>query len=160
MTVLMVHGGGDNAYHFDLEILKRLRVALGTEVAIEYPRIAGLERIEWASTSAELSKQFANLAPSATVVAHSVGGAAALKILSDSNSFPVANLFLLAPPYKAADSHWGNTIPVDEALLYKQKLPSARVRLLHGYGHQFSGPLDFLASDIRSAIRHSRHRIG
>src|ERR1700738_1648886 len=96
--ILFVHGGGDNAHHYDLEIVQRLREALGTERSIEYPRVAGLERIEWAPTSAELSERFATLARAATVVAHSVGGAAALKVLSGSDRFPIRNLFLLAPP--------------------------------------------------------------
>ena len=181
MTVLFVHGGGDDAFSFDFEIVRRLREALGTKLQLEYPRFVGLERIEWPSTLAELSEQLSKLPHDATVVAHSLGGTAMLKILSGSGNYPVRNLFLLAPPYKAEDSHWGSDdftfsnkfgacldprlnvtiyhsrddriIPVDDALLYKQKLPKAQVHLLDGYGHQFSGPLDFFAGDIRSAIQ-------
>jgi uncharacterized protein len=180
-AVLFVHGGGHNAFGFDLEIERRLQDAIGTDVSIEYPRFVGLERIEWALTFAELSARFASLRHEATVVAHSVGGAAALKVLSGAGNFPIRNLFLLAPPYKAKDSHWGkddftfsndfaecldvnlrvtiyhsrddDTIPVDDVLLYRQKLPTAQVHLLDGYGHQFCGPLDFLANDIRSTFR-------
>jgi len=53
--ILFVHGGGDDAYRFDLQIVQRLREALGSEPSIVYPRIAGLERIERAPTTAELS---------------------------------------------------------------------------------------------------------
>lgn len=181
MTVLFVHGGGEAAFHFDFKIVRRLRGALGTNLPLEYPRLLGLERIEWPPAYAELSELLTNLPHDATVVAHSVGGAAVLKILSGSSNFPIRNLFLLAPPYKAEDSHWGNddftfsntfaecldpnlnitiyhskddgTIPVDDALLYKRKLPTAQVHLLDGYGHQFCGPLDFLANDVRSTIQ-------
>jgi hypothetical protein len=83
----------------------------------------------------------------------------------------------LATPYKAEDSHWGiddftfpntfpedldphlsvtiyhskddDTIPVDDALLYKRKMPAAHVHLLDGYGHQFRGPMDFLAIHLK-----------
>lgn len=180
MTVLFLHGGGDHAFRFDLEIVTRLREALGTNLQVEYPRIVGLERIEWRPTFDELSERLTELPPNATVVAHSAGGAAVLKILSGSGDFSVRNLFLLAAPYKAEDSHWGiddftfsnefgksldpnlnvtiyhsqddSIIPVNDALLYKAKLPAARMHLLDGYGHQFSGSLRFLANDIRSGI--------
>src|SRR5438270_3929004 len=108
MTVLFVHGGGNEAFRFDFAIVKRLRAELGPNSPLQYPRVVGLERIEWSSTFAELSEQLRKLAADATVVAHSVGGAAMLKILSSSGNFPIRNVFLLAPPYKAEDSHWGN----------------------------------------------------
>lgn len=177
--ISFVHGGGDDAYAFDLDIVHRLRHALGPEPPIAYTRIAGLEQIEWTPTVRDLSERFANLARATTVVAHSLGGAAVLKTLSTLDIPLIKNLFLLAPPYKAGDSHWGvddftfsdefacslhpslsvtiyysrddDIIPFHDATLYQEKLPSAQVRLLDGYGHQFSGPLDFLADDIRSA---------
>jgi uncharacterized protein len=177
---LFVHGGGDDAFHFDLELEARLQNALGDEVEIEYPRFVGLERIEWQPAFDALSACFAGLEPDSIVVAHSIGGAASLKVLSGARKFPIRNLFLLAAPYKAEDSHWGNDdftfssdfpkqldsalgisiyhskdddiIPVDDALLYEAKMPTARVHLLEGYGHQFKGSLDVLTHDIRSAI--------
>jgi predicted alpha/beta hydrolase family esterase len=178
LPILFVHGGADNAYRFDLEIIQRLQRSLGDEFSLGYPRIAGLERIEWQPTFSELSQQFAKLTDDATVIAHSIGGAAVLKLLLSPGIRPIRNLFLLAAPYKAADSHWGeddfsfpnefakrlntnlrifiyhskddDAIPVGDALCYQQKLPTAQVHLLDGYGHQFSGPLDFLVNDIRS----------
>lgn len=181
MAVLFVHGGGDDAFRFDSEIVTRLREAIGPSLRVEYPRIAGLERIEWPPVFADLSERLSALPPDACVVAHSAGGVAMLKILSGLLKPPIRNLFLLATPYKAEDSHWGiddftfpsdfpdcldqnvnvtiyhskddTTIPVEDAILYQRKMPKARVRLLDGYGHQFTGSLDFLASDIHDAFR-------
>ena len=181
MTGLFVHGGGADAYRFDADIVRRLRETLAGTVELEYPRVAGLERIEWPSTNAQLAPLLAALPGDAVLVAHSAGAVAAVKILSGSDTFAVRRVFLLAAPYKAEDSHWGideftfpndfakrlrpymeltiyhskddATIPVNDALLYKAKLPAARVDILDGYGHQFSGPLGFLANAIRTNAR-------
>jgi uncharacterized protein len=179
VSILFIHGGGDEAFRFDADIVNRLREALRTDLRLEYPHIEGLERIEWEPTSRELTARFAELPRNSTVIAHSVGAAATLKLVSETSTFAIRNLFLLAAPYKGEDSHWGiddfsftvhfakhlehvsvwiyhsrddNIIPVDDALLYKEKLSTANFHLLDGYGHQFSGPLDFLANDIRSAV--------
>jgi len=77
------------------------------------------ERIDWEQTSAELSHQLINLAARGTVIAHSVGAAAVLKKLSASDEYNVRDLFRLAPPY---------IIPVDDALLYKAKMPNANLQ--------------------------------
>lgn len=102
-----------------------------------------------------------------------------LKLLSLDNNSRVTDVFLLAPPYKAEDSHWGEddftfpndfgvrlrerikihlyhsdddaVIPFSDALFYRKTLPWATLTTFQGYGHQFDGPLDSLAADIRSA---------
>jgi uncharacterized protein len=177
--VIFIHGGGYGAHRLDAEIARRLSRALGPKISMGYPHIPGLEDLDWAATSRQLSRELGS--NSSAVVAHSVGGAAVLKLLSSASYGSIDNLFLLAPPYKAEDSHWGideftfpnnfadrlgkrlrvtiyhsdddNIIPVMDALVYQRKLRSAKVSLLRGYGHQFIGSLHFLAADIRCAVK-------
>lgn len=181
---MFIHGGGDNAHRADREIVRALRGVLGTDVTVDYPYIPGLEEIEWAAISGQLSEQFANLTEGSIVVAHSLGGAAALKVLSSNGRRCIASLFLLAPPYKAEDGEWPNDdftlpndfaehlpsdltitichsgddeiIPVSDARRYGEKLPAATICVLSGYGHQFNGSLEFLARDIRAALQAGR----
>jgi hypothetical protein len=115
------------------------------------------------------------------VVAHSVGGAAGLRLLSAGLDPKLRHLFLLAPPYNGADGEWGDDdfsfpadiarrlpkdlpitlwhsrddeiIPVASADRYRQKLSHAQVILLDGYGHQFEGSLAFLADAIHGALK-------
>ncbi|MBV9646152.1 MAG: alpha/beta fold hydrolase [Candidatus Eremiobacteraeota bacterium] len=179
MPVLFIHGGGDNAYAFDSELVQRLRAAL-PHVPIAFPRVEGLEKIEWHETFQQLSQTLAATTPDTIVVAHSIGGAAVLKVLSTIDRLAIRNLVVLAAPYKADDSHWGNddftfpsdfaerlkpllitmyhsrddeVIPVEDALVYAKKLPCATVRILDGYGHQFVKTLDFLADDVNARLR-------
>jgi pimeloyl-ACP methyl ester carboxylesterase len=102
-----------------------------------------------------------------------------LKLLSSGVDPQLKHLFLLAPPYNGADGEWGDSdfgfaadfakrlpnglpvtlyhseddevIPVESAYRYAEKLPSAMLVILDGYGHQFTGKLDFLADALKGA---------
>jgi len=178
-ALLFVHGAGDDAYAWDEKIVDRLHHALGPNVPIDSPLIEGLEKLNWAKVKAELGKALGKLPPGAIVVAHSVGGSAVLKLLSEGADPKLAHLFLLAPPYNGADAEWGDSdfsfpadfakhlpkglpitlwhdeedeaIPVESAHRYAEKLPTATVVIVRDYGHQFEGSLAFLATAIRKA---------
>jgi uncharacterized protein len=177
--VLFVHGGGDDAYSYDKKIVDRLQKAVGNDTAVTFPRIAGLEALDWEHVKTRLGKTLRELPPGAIVVGHSVGGAAMLKLLSEGIDPKLGHLLLLAPPYNGADGEWGDSdfafpadfvralpkglpitlwhseddevIPVASAHRYRNKLPSADIHLLKGYGHQFTKSLGFLAEAITGA---------
>ena len=181
MRILFIHGGGDGAYAFDRDMASGLRDALRDMPPIEYPHIDGLERIEWERAHSQLAEVLHDSPERTIVIAHSIGGTAVLKLFTLDACDHVANAFLLAPPYKAADSHWGvddftfpndfathlspeigiaiyhsqddAIIPVGDAIAYHEKLPDAKLLLLKQGGHQFAGGLAAIADDIRSAVR-------
>ena len=178
-ALLFVHGGGDEAYRHDQKIVDRLQKALGSEMPVAFPFVAGLETLDWPAVAAELGNVLRQLPGGAIVVAHSIGASAVLKILSAGIDPDLARLFLLAAPYNGADGEWGDgdfafpadfarrlprglpvtlwhseddeIIPVDSARRYAEKLPAAEVHLLDGYGHQFKKSLTFLADAIHGA---------
>ena len=179
--VLFVQGGGDDAYKYDKKIVDRLQKALGPELAIAFPYIEGLEKLDWAAVSTKLGDALQNLPKGSIVVAHSVGAAATIKLLSEGLDPKLAHLFVLAAPYNGADGEWGDSdfsfpadfakhlpkglpitlwhseddevIPVESAHRYAEKLPAAKVVIVHDFGHQFAGKLDFLAKAIRGALK-------
>ena len=181
MSVLFVHGGGDDAYTWDRKLADRVQAALGSTPHLDVPTFDGLEALDWSATERDLGGALRALSSGAIVVAHSVGAAAVLKLLSDGLHPKLRHLFLLAPPYNGADGEWGDDdfsfpadfagrlpdslpitlwhsrddeiIPVASAERYRQKLTRAVVILLDGYGHQFEGSLAFLASAIQGALK-------
>jgi predicted alpha/beta hydrolase family esterase len=183
--MVFIHGGGDGAFSFDSDLVSRLRDALGDAQAIEYPHIEGLEQIEWQQAHSQLTESLCSSPQRTAVVAHSIGAAAVLKLLVNRECNHVANAFLLAPPYKAADSHWGiddftfpidfasclprdtaiaiyhsnddDIIPVSDALAYCEKLAAAKVSLFRTGGHQFTGVIDTVADDILEQLHGALH---
>jgi hypothetical protein len=181
VSVLFVHGGGDDAYNWDRKVADRLQTALGSKPHLDVPKFAGLETLDWPATKRDLGHALRALPSGAVVVAHSVGGAAGLRLLSAGLDPKLRHLFLLAPPYNGADGEWGDDdfsfpadiarrlpkdlpitlwhsrddeiIPVASADRYRQKLSHAQVILLDGYGHQFEGSLAFLADAIHGALK-------
>jgi pimeloyl-ACP methyl ester carboxylesterase len=179
--ILFIHGGGDEAYDYDRKIADRLQQALGPGYLLTSPHIRALETLDWPKVDAQLGNALDQLPAGAVVVAHSVGAAAVLKLLSAGRDPRLKHLFLLAPPYNGADGEWGDDdfafpadfarrlprglpitlwhsrddeiIPVASAERYRQKLTQAQIILLDGYGHQFTGSLAFVADAIRGALK-------
>ena len=177
--LLFVHGGGDDAYRWDKKIADRLQAVLGSSRPLACPHLEGLEALDWRAVAHELGDALSALPPDAVVVAHSVGAAAVLKLLTTGLDPHLNHLFLLAAPYNGADGEWGDSdfafpadfakrlpkglpvtlyhseddevIPVESAYRFAEKLPSAMLVILDGYGHQFTGKLDFLADALRGA---------
>ena len=177
--LLFIHGGSEGAYDWDERIVARLQPLLGADTPIACPRIEGLEALDWSRTKAELGKLLSALPPQSIVVAHSIGAAAILKLLSEGVDPRLKHLFLLAPPYNGADGEWGDSdfafpadfarrlprglpitlyhsedddvIEVESAHRYAEKMPAAQVVIIHDYGHQFTRALSFLANAIKKA---------
>ena len=176
--ILFVQGAGEGAHPWDQPMVDNLRAAL-PDKSIAYPKIDGLETVDWPSTKSAITEALAGLKDGGIVVAHSLGGAAMLKFLSEGNTKPsLAGLFLIAVPYKAADgdlagddfgfpADFARSLPaidpivfyhsrdddfVDFANLarYREKVTGARFLAVDGHQHQFLEPFPELAEDVRS----------
>ncbi len=177
MTILFVHGGGDDAYAWDNKIVDRLQKLV--DEPIGFPHLSGLEALDWPATAKQLGDALRPLPPRSVVVAHSVGAPAVLKLMAEGTHPSLAALLVLAAPYNGADGEWGDSdfsfradftshlprglpitlwhnrdddiIPVASAERYREKLGRGTVHIREQGGHQFDGPLDFLADAIRGA---------
>jgi hypothetical protein len=178
--ILVVQGGGRGAYEEDKPLAEFVRSLMQDRDAVAYPRLEGLELewTDWPLIRRELEAALASLAENGQVVAHSFGGTALLKFLSEGPARPrIKGLFLIAAPYMCEDGAWSSSefavdddfatrlpdcgdirlyhsrdddiVPVRHVDLYAAKLPQAAVRVLDGYGHQFtSRPFRELAQDL------------
>lgn len=178
--ILVIQGGGRGAYAEDMPLADFVRGLVPDPAAVSYPRLEGLELewTDWQLIRRELEAALAGLADGGQVVAHSFGGTALLKLLSEAVTAPRINgLFLIAVPYMCEDGDWSSSdfavcddfatglsdcgdirlyhskdddiVPVDHVNLYAAKLPQAAVHILDGHGHQFtSRPFRELAEDL------------
>ncbi len=174
--ILFVQGAGEGAHPWDQPMVDNFRAALPGE-NIAYPVLQGLETVDWPLAKRELLDALGGLKDGGSIVAHSLGGAAVLKLLSEVKvAKKIAALFLIAVPYKAVDGEFGtdnfaltvdfakslSDVPVtfyhsrdddfvDFANLarYREKLPGARFREVDGHKHQFLGVFPELADDVR-----------
>lgn len=165
--LLFVHGAGPGAYEEDRPLASHVQSTQADRNRFSYPRIVGLERFNWSKTKTEISEALAGLDDGATVVAHSAGGAAVLKVLGSQPELArLRALHLVAIPYMVADGEWGEEesaleidfarrlpkidsirlyhsrddeiIPFAHLSRYGEKLPQADCIELDGFGHQFS----------------------
>lgn len=178
-TTLFVQGAGEGAYEEDRLLADYVRGLSDNPSDVAYPKIDGLERLDWPSTKMQLQAALTNLADGARIVAHSLGGAAILKLLSDGAEAPrLSGLYLVATPYKCRDGEWGTDdfaldndfaerlpecgtirlyhsrddefVPAEHVRRYGEKIAGAKVAVLDGYGHQFScKPFTELDCDLR-----------
>ncbi|MBK4215630.1 alpha/beta hydrolase [Paracoccus caeni] len=180
-TILFIQGAGEGAHDEDAAIAAALQSALpGVNVA--FPKIEGLEAVDWASTAPALEAALKALPTGGIVVAHSLGGAAVLKLLSESGQdHGIAALFLLAVPYKLADHEWGGDdfgfatdfatrlpqagpirmyhsrdddfVPFEHLQKWAEKIPAAVTVAVDGCGHQFGPDLPpEVTADLARAI--------
>ena len=176
--ILFVQGAGEGAYEEDKPLADFVRGQAKDPSEVAFPKIEGLERLDWQRARQELDAALSNIADNGQVVAHSLGGAAILKLLSEAGKArPIKGLFLIATPYKCKDGEWGTDdfaldndfavrmadcgnirlyhsrddefVPTDHVHRYGEKLKQAKVSVLDGYGHQFSSkPFQELADDL------------
>jgi predicted alpha/beta hydrolase family esterase len=179
--ILFVHGGGDDAYSSDKTMAERLEALLGPDETLDRPHFKPLEQLDWPGVAKEVGAALRALPAGSIVVAHSLGASAAMKLLAEGVDPRLAHLFMLAAPYEGQDGEWpeedfafeegfeaklpkklpitichsedDEVMPVSHAHQYAAKLPKANLVIVDGYGHEFTGPLDFLAEAIRKASR-------
>ena len=175
---LFIQGAGEGAYDEDKALADFLRSIQDDPSDLAYPKIEGLESLDWTKARTELLDALAGLEDGGCVVAHSLGGAAILKLLSEQpDAANIQGLFLVATPYKVMDGEWGTDdfaidldfasrlpdcgtiklyhsqddefVPVEHVKRYGEKLPYGVVAVLDGFGHQFSSkPFQELADDL------------
>ncbi|MEO8245192.1 MAG: alpha/beta hydrolase, partial [bacterium] len=105
--LLVLHGAGEGAYAADQALADRLQMDL-PQMQVTYPHLPGLEQVNWAATRADLQRALDALPSGSLIVAHSLGGSALLKYLSEPAESPaIAGIWLLAAPYNLANSAWG-----------------------------------------------------
>ncbi len=178
--ILVVQGGGRGAYEEDAPLADFVRGLVQDPSTVAYPRLEGLELewTDWPLIRRELEAALANLAEDGQIIAHSFGGTALLKHLSEGGATRrIKGLFLVAVPYMCKDGDWSSSdfavdddfatqlpdcgdirlyhsrdddiVPVRHVDLYAAKLRQATVRVLDGHCHQFSsGPFRELAEDL------------
>lgn len=177
--VLIVQGAGEGAYLEDQALADYLEAALGPKYETTYPEFPGLENVAYEAWKDQIAGELEKLGAGGIIVAHSLGGSALLKYLSEeTTAFAIAGLFLVAPPYKGKDGEWGTDdfamdagtasdlpaampifiyhsrddewVPFSHMEQWAVKIPGAVVRTFDGRGHSFTGT-DFveLVEDIR-----------
>jgi len=179
-VALFIQGGGDNAHTADADMVRRLQAVLGDAPKIAFPKIDGLDTLDWTRTEQELTGALKTVSRGGVVVAHSLGASAMLKLLSSGTSASFGHLFLLAAPYNGADGEWGDSdfsfpadfarnlpkdlpitlwharddtiIPVANAELYRKAMPKANIVLLDKGGHQFESSLRLVAEAIHGTF--------
>ena len=184
MKILLIQGAGEGAHTEDQALADYLTTALGANYALAYPRFSGLENVDYDAWKAQAKVELETLGGNGIIVAHSLGGSALLKYLSEeAQGLPIRALFLIAAPYKANDGEWGtddfamsasfaSTLPELQPLFmyhsqddewvpfahlaqWAEKLPFAIVRRFDDRGHSFSAlPFVELVEDIRSVQNH------
>lgn len=181
--ILFVQGAGEGAHAEDAALATYLKNAVGAEYAVRYPKFSGLEDVAYETWKHEIEAELAASGCPEIVVAHSLGGAAVLKYLSEGRGdLQLAGLFLVATPYKCKDGEWGaddfalqvdfaSTLPRIGAIFmyhsdndewvpfahlaqWAKKLPGSTIRQFTDRGHSFSEP-EFaeLMDDIASLRR-------
>ena len=183
--ILVVQGGGRGAYEKDRPLAEFVQSLMPDRDAVAYSRLEGLELewTDWQLIRSDLEGALANLCENGQIIAHSLGGAALLKFLSEGSAAPPINgLFLVAVPYMCEDGDWSSIdfsveddfaarlpdcgdiwlyhsreddiVPCHHVELYAAKLPLASVNILDGYGHQFtSKPFNELADGMMQYAR-------
>lgn len=178
--VLIIQGAGDGAHLEDKALADYLESALGPAYRTTYPRFPGLENVAYDAWKQQLDGELERLGEGGIVVAHSLGGSAMLKYLSEgATDLPPAALFLVAPPYKGKDGEWGTDdfamdagaaadlpavmpvfiyhsrddewVPFAHLAQWVEKIPGAEIREFDDRGHSFTSA-DFveLVEDIRA----------
>jgi uncharacterized protein len=186
-SVLFVQGAGEGAHAEDQALVSCLEKALGPAYTLRYPKFSGLESVAYGTWRSEMAAELAAFGHPDLVVAHSLGGAAVLKFLSEGGTDqPLAGLFLIATPYKCKDGEWGSDdfalnldfastlpnigaiflyhseddqwVPFAHLAQWADKLPAATVRPFTDRGHAFSAAaFPELVEDIASSRPAQQH---
>jgi len=176
--VLFIQGGGEGAHAIDSDLAASLARLLGGEYEVRYPFMPNEAAPEYIDWKAAILEELRALADEAFVVAHSVGGAAIVRLLAEAGlPKPLAGLFLVAAPYIGVGG-WAiggfetpadlgaripqtlsiylyqgtndQIVPFGHLDLYATLLPRAHPRRLRDRDHQFNGDLSEVAQDIRA----------
>jgi serine hydrolase len=175
--VLLIHGGGQEAYEEDKKLAANLRDVLGAAYAVRYPEMPEADNPSYEAWKVQIANKLAALDGEVILVGHSLGGSILLKYLSEEEvEKPVVGIFLIAPPYWGTEdwevseyalrdsfasklpkelpvffyhSRDDEVVPFAHLALYAEKLAQATIHEFDGRGHQFNDDLSEVAQDIK-----------
>ncbi len=176
-SVLIIHGGGQEAYEEDKKLAANLQDVLGAAYALHYPEMPDVDSPSYEAWKGQIAKYLAALDSEVFLVGHSLGGSILLKYLSEEEvELPVAGIFLVAAPYWGSEdwevseyalrdsfasrlpgelpvffyhSRDDEVVPFAHLALYTEKLAQPTIREFDGRGHQFNDDLTEVARDIQ-----------
>jgi len=177
--VLFVQGGGAGTHdRWDNELVESLRLELGQDYELRYPRMPNEGDPDYAAWKATLETELGKLQPGAILVGHSVGGTILVRLLAEhSPARELGAILLVAAPF-VGDGGWpsddgqlppdlGARLPKDVPIhfyqgladevvppshveLYARAVPRARIHHLRGRDHQLNNDLREVAGAIRA----------
>jgi predicted alpha/beta hydrolase family esterase len=175
--LLFVQGGGKGTHdEWDDKLVASLRVELGQDYEIHYPRMPSEDDPSYALWKTALEREFGTLRDGAILVGHSVGGTILVKVLAEpSSARGFGAIFLLAAPFvgnggwsaddlefppdlgarlpKGVPIHFYHGLedkvaPPSHIDLYERAVPQARIHRLPGRDHQLNNDLREVAAAI------------
>lgn len=176
--ILFLQGGGKGAHDkWDNKLVDSLRLELGPDYEVRYPRMPNEDDPGYGSWGPAIERELATLRDGAILIGHSVGGTILLRTLAGQPPRKFGAIFLVAAPF-VGDGGWPSdeirfprdfgallpegvpihlwhglgdeTVPARHAGLYARAIPQARVHLLPGRDHQFNNDLKEVAAAILS----------
>jgi predicted alpha/beta hydrolase family esterase len=177
--VLFVQGGGERVHDdWDGKLVASLSAELGPDYDIRYPRMPNEADPSYATWTATLAAELANLDEGAIVVGHSLGGTFLINALAERPpERELGAIVLIAAPF-VGEGGWQSddwkpqrtlgerlpsgvpiylyhgladaTVPASHAELYALVIPQAHLRRLPDRDHQLDNHLSEVAALIRS----------
>ena len=176
--VLFIQGGGAQGVHdeWDNKLVADLERRLGGGYEIRYPRMPGEDDPTYASWSAAIRREVAELDAGAVVAGHSIGATILIQALAERPpERRLAAIVLIAAPF-VGEGGWpsdeaelahdlgarlpadvpvhvfhglgDDTVPPSHADLYARAVPQAQVHRLPGRDHQLNNDLREVARTI------------
>ena len=177
-NILLIQGGGEAGYEADTELSDSLKIGLGDDYDVHYPKMQTIESLLDFGWLQQIGNEITAINGEIILVGHSLGASMLLKYLSENKiNKRIAGVFLISTPFWNGDEDWvkglklnkgfavklpkympifmyqcrdDEEIPFEHFLLYKQKLTNALFREIAEGGHQINNDLTIVAEDIKS----------
>jgi pimeloyl-ACP methyl ester carboxylesterase len=177
MQILFIQGGGEGVHdEWDDKLCDDLRRELGDGHEVAYPRMPAEDDPSYATWSAVIRREMADLHDGAVVAGHSVGGTIMIHAIAEQPpEHEIAAIVLIAAPFVGEGGWPGDefqppsdlgarlprgvpvhvfhglddeTAPPAHADLYARAIPQAQVHRLPGRDHQLNNDLSEVAKAI------------
>lgn len=177
-TILFIQGGGKGAYAADKKLVADLKLLLGKEYNIRYPKMPGENDPDYGTYKATMEEALKSIDGDLLLAGHSLGACFWLKYFTERTvGTNIKGIFLMANPF------WGKggwhyegfsvnselaakrtahiltffyhgtkdeVVPFSHLALYKAKFRQAFFRTIEGSDHQLNNDLSDVAVDIAS----------
>ena len=177
-NILFIQGGGEAGYEADTKLSYSLKIGLGDDYDVHYPKMQTNELLTDFGWLQQIGNEITAINGELILVGHSLGASMLLKYLSENKiNKRIAGVFLISTPFWDGDEDWvkglklkknfaeclpknvpiflyhcrdDGEIPFNHLSIYKQKIPFAVVREIKNGGHQLNNNLTIVAEDIKS----------